>query len=342
MTNGFDVLAIGNAIVDILARTEDSFLVEIGVSKGMMRLIDAAEADRLYARMGPAIEASGGSAGNTAAGVASFGGRAAYIGKVADDAFGRIFRHDIGALGVHFGTAALNGVGGGAPTARSMILITPDGERTMNTFLGACTRLGEADIDPDVVAAAEITYLEGYLWDPPEAKKAFRRAAAIAHAAGRKVAITLSDSFCVDRWRAEFLDLMRSRTVDIVFANKEEIKALYTTSDLDSAVAAIRADCSLAAVTLGSEGALAATADVAVRVPAYPVETVADLTGAGDQFAAGFLLGLTRELGLADAARLGCLAGAEVIAHIGPRPQVSLRALAEANGLLLQPATGTD
>jgi sugar/nucleoside kinase (ribokinase family) len=332
MGSGFDVLAIGNAIVDILARTEETFLVEIGVSKGMMRLIDAAEADRLYERMGPAIEASGGSAGNTAAGVASLGGRAAYIGKVATDDFGRIFRHDIRALGVHFDTPPLDD---GAPTARSMILITPDGERTMNTFLGACTALSEADIDADVVGAAEITYLEGYLWDPPEAKIAFRRAADIAHAAGRRVAITLSDSFCVDRWRGEFLDLMRSRTVDIVFANKEEIRALYTTSDLDSAVAAIRQDCALAAVTLGSEGALAATSDSLVHVPAYPVETVADLTGAGDQFAAGFLLGLTRDLSHGDAARLGCLAAAEVIGHIGPRPLVSLQALAEAEGLML-------
>ncbi|HUG60401.1 MAG TPA: adenosine kinase [Methylomirabilota bacterium] len=335
MATGFDVLAIGNAIVDILARTEDSFLVEIGVSKGMMRLVDAAEADGLYERMGPAIEASGGSAGNTAAGVASFGGRAAYIGKVADDAFGRIFRHDIRALGVHFDTAALVG---GAPTARSMILITPDGERTMNTYLGACTTLGEADIDPAVVGAAEITYLEGYLWDPPEAKKAFRRTAEIAHGAGRKVAITLSDSFCVDRWRGEFLELMRSGTVDIVFANKEEIRALYETSDLEGAVSAIRSDCALAVVTLGSEGALAASAGDVVRAPAYPVETVVDLTGAGDQFAAGFLLGLTRELGLADALRLGCLAGAEVIGHIGPRPLVSLETLAAENGLPLRRA----
>ncbi len=332
MANGFDVLAIGNAIVDILARTEDDLLVEIGVSKGMMRLIDPAEADRLYGMMGPAVEASGGSAGNTAAGVASFGGRAAYIGKVAADDFGRIFRHDIRALGVHFETVALEG---GAPTARSMILITPDGERTMNTYLGACTALGVADIDPSVVSAAAVTYLEGYLWDPPEAKKAFREAADIAHAAGRKVAITLSDSFCVDRWRGEFLDLMRSGTVDIVFANKEEIRALYETSDLDTAVAALRRDCALAAVTLGADGALAATATDLTRVPAYPVETVADLTGAGDQFAAGFLLGVVRGLDLGEAARLGCLAGAEVIGHVGPRPQVRLADLAAEHGLSL-------
>jgi sugar/nucleoside kinase (ribokinase family) len=332
MAHGFDVLAIGNAIVDILARTDEAFLLEIGVTKGMMRLVDEAESDRLYRLMGPAIEASGGSAGNTAAGVASFGGSAAYIGKIATDGFGRIFSHDIRALGVHFETAPLEG---GAPTARSMILITPDGERTMNTYLGACTALSESDIDPAVVSAAEITYLEGYLWDPPEAKKAFRRAAEVAHAAGRKVAITLSDSFCVDRWRGEFLDLMRTGTVDIVFSNKEEARALYQTADLDTAVAAMRADCALAVVTLGEEGALAAMGGTLVEVPAYPAETVADLTGAGDQFAAGFMIGLTRGLPLGDSARLGCLAATEVLGHVGPRPQVSLKALAEAEGLPL-------
>lgn len=331
-SNGFDVLAIGNAIVDILARAEDDLLVEIGVSKGMMRLIDAAEADRLYAMMGPAVEASGGSAGNTAAGVGSLGGRAAYIGKVATDDFGRIFGHDIRALGVHFGTAPL---ADGAPTARSMILITPDGERTMNTYLGACTALTEADIDPAVVSAAEITYLEGYLWDPPEAKKAFRKAAAIAHSAGRKVAITLSDSFCVDRWRGEFLDLMRTRTVDIVFANKEELRALYETSDLETAVAALRQDCELGVVTLSADGALATTKDDLVQIPAVPIETITDLTGAGDQFAAGFMVGHTRGLSLAEATRLGCLAAAEVIGHVGPRPAVSLRDLALSEGLVL-------
>jgi sugar/nucleoside kinase (ribokinase family) len=332
MTERFDVLTIGNAIVDILARAEDDLIVGLGITKGMMRLIDAAEADRLYGMMGPAVEASGGSAANTAAGVASFGGRAAYIGKVATDDFGRIFGHDIRAQGVHFGTAPLSG---GAPTARSMILITPDGERTMNTYLGACQALTVDDIDPAVVGAAAITYLEGYLWDPPEAKEAFRKAAAIAHAHDRKVAITLSDSFCVDRWREEFLDLMRTGTVDIVFANKEEIHALYQTSDLASAVDAIRRDCALAAVTLGADGALAATATDMVTVPAYPVESLQDLTGAGDQFAAGFMLGLTRDVGLGDSVRLGCLAASEVIGHIGPRPATSLRTLAESTGLRL-------
>ncbi|WP_181700764.1 adenosine kinase [Chthonobacter albigriseus] len=332
MAKTFDVLTIGNAIVDILSRTEDDVIVRNGLTKGMMRLIDAAEADRLYEFMGPAVEASGGSSANTAAGVASFGARAAYIGKVATDQFGAIFRHDIRAQGVHFETTPLIG---GAPTARCMILITPDGERTMNTFLGACQALSEADIDEATVAAAAITYLEGYLWDPPEAKQAFRKAAAIAHANGNKVAITLSDSFCVDRWRGEFLELMRSRTVDIVFANDSEVKALYETGDLDTAVAALRADCELAAVTLGEDGALAASGSDVAKVPAFPIEVLQDLTGAGDQFAAGFMVGLTRRLSLAESATLGCLAAAEVIQHIGPRPSVSLKDLAAAEGIEL-------
>lgn len=328
----YDVLTIGNAIVDILARAEEDLLVTLGVTKGMMRLIDTDEAARLYDMIGPAVEASGGSAGNTAAGVASFGARAAYIGKVATDQLGRIFTHDLRALGVHFATAPL---AGGAPTASSTILITPDGERTMNTYLGACQALTVDDIDEAVVAAAEVTYLEGYLWDPPAAKEAFRKAAAIAHAHGRQVAITLSDSFCVDRWRGEFLDLMRTGTVDIVFANKEEIHALYETSDLDGAVEAIRADCALAAVTLGAGGALAVRGRETARAPSFPVETVEDVTGAGDQFAAGFLVGLTRGLSLQACLTLGCLAGSEVVGHIGPRPAVPLKDLAAQRGLPL-------
>ena len=332
MAHQFEVLTIGNAIVDILSQVEDDLIVRLGISKGMMRLVDAAESARVYDLLGPAVEASGGSASNTAAGVASFGGKAAYIGKVAKDTLGKVFTHDIRAQGVHFETAPLDS---GAPTATSMILITPDGERTMNTHLGACQMLTEADIDPAVVSAAEITYLEGYLWDPPAAKLAFRKAAEIAHAHGRKVAITLSDSFCVDRWRAEFLDLMKSGTVDIVFANKEEALALYETSDLDSAIAALRNDCGLAAVTLGGEGAVAVTKTETASAPAYPVERIMDLTGAGDQFAAGFMLGLTRNLGLTRACQLGCLAGTEVIGHIGPRPSVPLKQLAEQAGFRL-------
>ena len=328
----FDVLGIGNAIVDILASTEDDFLVREGLSKGTMHLIDAARADTLYSHMGPAIEASGGSAGNTTAGVASLGGRAAFIGKVADDAFGTIYRHDMNAIGVHFGTAPLID---GAPTARSMILITPDGERTMNTFLGACQALGTDDIDADVVGRAAITYLEGYLWDPPEAKKAFVRAAEIAHSAGRKVSLTLSDAFCVDRFRAEFLDLIRSRTVDILLANDSEVRSLYETADVGTAVNALKADCALAAVTIGAEGALVVTPKATLAVPATPVDSVVDLTGAGDLFASGFLLGVARDMALADAGRLGTLAASEVIGHIGPRPAAALKDVARAAGIAI-------
>ena len=282
---------------------------------------------------GPAgSEASGGSAGNTSTGVASLGGRAAFIGKVADDALGKFYRHDMGAAGVRFATSPLIG---GAPTARSFILITPDGERTMNTYLGACQALSPADIDEAVVAAAAITYLEGYLWDPPAAKEAFRAAAAMAHRAGRKVAITLSDAFCVDRFRTEFLDLIRTRTIDIVFANASELRSLYQTANLETAVAAFRRDGALAAVTIGSEGAMVVTPERVTTVPATPVAEVIDLTGAGDLFAAGFLYGVARRMELADAARLGTLAAGEVIGHIGPRPARPLRALAEQAGFNL-------
>ncbi len=327
--SNFHVLAIGNAIVDVMARTEDDFLVAQGLAKGTMHLIDAERAETLYAAMGPAIEASGGSAGNTAAGIASLGGRAAFIGKVADDTLGRFYRHDLHAVGVHFETAALVD---GAPTARSMILVTPDGERTMNTYLGACQELSPADIDEAVVAAAAITYLEGYLWDPPQAKEAFRRAAEFAHKADRQVSLTLSDPFCVDRFRAEFLDLMRSKTVDILLANDSELKSLYETADLDAAVAALARDCSLSAVTIGGDGALVVTADAVTQVAATPVDEVVDLTGAGDLFASGFLYGIAAGHELADAARLGTQAAAEVIGHIGPRPAVALQDIARQAG----------
>jgi len=331
MTNSrFDVLGIGNAIVDILARTDDAFLVGENLVKGSMRLIDTEEAERLYAHMGPAIEISGGSAGNTIAGVASLGGDGAYIGKVADDHLGEIFAHDIRATGVHFETAPLVGAD---PTARSMILVTPDGERTMNTYLGACQRLSPEDIDADLVSAASITYLEGYLWDPPLAKEAFRRAADIAHQAGRQVALTLSDSFCVDRFRDEFLGLIRTGAVDIVFANETELHALYQTADFDTALAALRDDCRLAAVTLGEKGSLAMTRAETHHVNAYPVDSVVDLTGAGDLYASGFLLGLARGADLETCARLGGLAASEVIGHIGARPEVSLGELAAQSGL---------
>src|SRR5918998_654759 len=270
----YDVLTIGNAIVDVLAHTEEDLLVREGLVKGSMRLIDGAEADRLFDHMGPAQLISGGCAGNTAAGVASFGGRAAFIGKVADDELGRFFRHDMRALGIHFPTAPLTD---GTPTARSMILITPDGERTMNTFLGACQELTPDDVDAATVAGAAITYLEGYLWDPPKAKEAFRIAARIAHKAGRRVAITLSDSFCVDRFREEFLELMRTGALDIVFANQHEVLSLYQTSDFETAVACLARDVRLAVVTTGAEGSLAIAAGKRTKVAAAPVERVVDL-----------------------------------------------------------------
>jgi sugar/nucleoside kinase (ribokinase family) len=326
----YDVLAIGNAIVDVLASTEDDFLVAEGLAKGTMHLIGPERAETLHRAMKGAVEKSGGSAGNTAAGVASFGGRAAFIGKVADDALGDLYRRDMHESGVDFATPALSN---GAPTARSMILITPDGERTMNTYLGACQSLGPDDIDPEVVRASAVTYLEGYLWDPPEAKKAFIKAAEIAHQAGRKVSLTLSDPFCVDRYRGEFLDLIRWKTVDILFANDSELRSLYETANLETAIAALRADGALAVVTVGADGAIVITAEAAQPVAAAPVERIADLTGAGDLFAAGFLYGMVRGMDLAEAARLGNLAAGEVIGHIGPRPATSLKALAERSAV---------
>ena len=325
-----DVLCIGNAIVDVLSQTDEDFLVREGLVKGSMRLIDTPEAERLYSHMGPAQHVSGGCAGNTAAGVASFGARAAFIGKVAEDELGRFYRHDMDALGIRFPTASLES---GASTARSMILITPDGERTMNTFLGACQELTPDDIDRATVEAAAITYLEGYLWDPPKAKEAFRQASRIAHAAGRRVAITLSDSFCVDRFRDEFLQLCRTGAVDILFANRAEAMSLYGTSDFESAVTALAGDVPLAVVTLSEEGSLVATGNGRRRIAAAPVAHVTDLTGAGDLFAAGFLFGLSQGRDHETCGRLGALAAAEVISHIGARPQTSLQARAEQVGL---------
>jgi adenosine kinase len=325
-----DVLTIGNAIVDVLAHTEEDFLVRESLVKGAMRLIDEREAERLYAHMGPAQLISGGCAGNTAAGVASFGGRAAFIGKVADDELGRFYRHDMHALMIRFPTAPLTD---GTPTARSMILITPDGERTMNTNLAACQELSPSDIDRATVEAAAITYLEGYLWDPPKAKEAFRVAADIAHRAGRKVAITLSDSFCVDRFRDEFLELMRSGRLDIVFANRHEVLSLYQTSDFETAVASFERDIPLGIVTMSEEGSLAISGGKRVRIPAARIERVVDLTGAGDLYAAGFLYGLAKGFPHESCGRLGSLAAGEVIGHIGARPTTSLSHLAAQAGL---------
>jgi sugar/nucleoside kinase (ribokinase family) len=326
----FDVLGIGNAIVDVIARTDDDFLVRHEMRKGTMSLIVEEQAEHIYEAMGPAVEISGGSAANTIAGVASFGARAAFVGKVKDDTLGRVFVHDIRAAGVAFDTPPAQN---GPSTARSYILVTPDGERTMNTFLGAAQNLGPGDVDSATIAAAEIVYLEGYLWDPQNAKDAFLQAAAIAHDAKRRVALTLSDAFCVDRWRDEFVELMRSGTVDILFANEAELRSLYQTADFDTGLAALRKDARLAVVTRSEKGCVVATRENVESVPAFPVARVADTTGAGDLFAAGFLFGLARRQSHATAARLGALAAAEVIQHLGARPEASLKALAQENGL---------
>jgi len=327
----YDVLCIGNAIVDVIAQCEEAFLETNGIVKGAMNLIDARRAELLYARMGPAIEASGGSAGNTAAGVASFGGRTAYFGKVADDHLGKIYAHDIRAQGVAFDTRPLES---GAPTARSMIFVTPDGERSMNTYLGACVELGPEDVEEEKARAAAVTYFEGYLWDPPRAKEAIRRTAAIAHAAGRQVSMTLSDSFCVDRYRDEFLDLMRSGTVDLVFANSHEIKSLYQTASFDEALAQIRKDCRIAAVTRSEKGSVIVRGDDTVVIEATPIRELVDTTGAGDLYAAGFLHGYTQGRGLKTCGDLGSLAAGLVIQQIGPRPRQNLRDEAGWAGLL--------
>ncbi|TAK46652.1 MAG: adenosine kinase [Xanthobacteraceae bacterium] len=326
-----DVLGIGNAIVDIIARAEDDFLIRHGMAKGSMALIDEARATAIYDAMGPAVEVSGGSAANTIVGVASFGGRAAFVGKVKDDSLGRAFSHDIRAVGVAFATPPAFE---GPSTARCYIVVTPDGERTMNTYLGAAQDLHPADIDPGQIEAAAIIYLEGYLWDPKNAKEAFLKAARIAHAKNRIVALTLSDAFCVDRYRAEFLGLIRDRTVDVVFANEHELRALYQTADFDTAVAQLRADATLAVVTRSEKGCVVVTRTGTEVVPAAAVERVVDATGAGDLFAAGFLVGLSRGREHARCGRLGALAAAEVIQHLGARPEASLHALAQENGLL--------
>ena len=327
----YDVLCIGNAIVDIIAQCDDAFLETNGIIKGAMNLIDTHRAELLYSRMGPAIEASGGSAGNTAAGVASFGARAAYFGKVAKDHLGEIYAHDIRAQGVAFDTRPLEN---GTPTARSMIFVTPDGERSMNTYLGACVELGPEDVEPEKARAAAVTYFEGYLWDPPRAKEAIRLTAKHAHAAGREVSMTLSDPFCVDRYRDEFLHLMRSGTVDIVFANVHEMQSLYQTPSFDEALAQIRRDCRLAAVTRSEKGSIIVRGDETVTIEALPIGELVDTTGAGDLYAAGFLHGYTRGRSLQECGDLGSLAAGLVIQQIGPRPRQNLRHEAERAGLL--------
>jgi len=326
----YDVLGIGNALFDVLVRTDEAFLAKHGMTKGSMSLIDEARAAAIYKDMGPATEVSGGSAANTIVGIGSLGARAAYVGKVKDDQIGKLYVHDIRAAGVAFNTPAAKD---GPATGCSYILVTGDGERTMNTYLGAAQDLSPADIDPAEIASAGIVYLEGYLWDPKNAKDAFVKAATIAHDAKRKVALTLSDSFCVDRYRDEFLGLMRNGTVDIVFANESELHSLYMTSDFDTALKQLRNDVNLGVVTRSEKGCVVVTPTDAVAAPASPITKLVDTTGAGDLFAAGFLYGLARNLAHKQCGELGALAAAEVIQHIGARPHVSLKELAQQRGL---------
>jgi sugar/nucleoside kinase (ribokinase family) len=327
----FDVVAIGNAIVDILGRCDDSFLDRHGAPKGHMRLVDTETIHALYRDMGPGIEISGGSAANTVVGVASLGGRAAFIGKVAEDEFGRIFRHDIGAADVSFKTPAV--VDGNRATSRSLILVTPDGQRTMNTFLGISTDLDQGEVDPEVIKASSIVYLEGYLFDRDEAKAAFRQAVGIANAAGRRVALTLSDSFCVDRHRAEFLALIRSG-IAILFANESEILSLYETNRFDEAVKNVARDTRLAVLTRSEKGSIIVSEGETIPVAPEPVQKVVDTTGAGDLYAAGFLFGLARGLPLKSAGQIGSFAAAEIIGQLGARPEVKLAHLARMRGFI--------
>src|SRR6266446_693412 len=325
-----DVVGIGNAIVDVIAHADESVLAKQGFAKGSMTLIDADRAESLYAAMGPAIESSGGSAGNTMAGLASLGGDGAYIGKVRDDLLGNVFRHDITAIGVRFDTPAATE---GPATARCLILVTADGQRTMGTYLGACVELGSADIEAELISTAQITYLEGYLFDPPQAQVAFRRAAAIAHSAGRRVALSLSDPFCVGRHRAAFRELV-SGDIDILFANEAEICSLYETDDFAAAAAAVRGHVAVAALTRSAAGSVILADSLSYTVAAVPAARVVDTTGAGDLYAAGFLFGLTRELPLPTCGKTGSLCAAEIISHVGARPATALKKLAAAAGLI--------
>jgi sugar/nucleoside kinase (ribokinase family) len=322
-----DVVGIGNAIVDVLARASDEFLRDHNLAKGGMTLIDEARARELYESMGPGRETSGGSAANTMAGVASLGGKPAYIGRVCNDQLGEIFSHDMRASGIDF---AVPPASGGPSTARCLILVTPDAQRTMNTYLGACVDLCPEDVDEDLVRRGKILYLEGYLWDKPKAKEAFVKAARVATAAKRKVALSLSDSFCVARHRDSFLELLENH-VDILFANEDEIKTLYGTDSFDDAARRARQQTSLAALTRGGRGSLLVTRTEHVEVPAVPIAQVVDTTGAGDLYAAGVLFGITHGESLAVAGRRGSIAAAEVISHFGARPERNLSELVAAD-----------
>ena len=324
-----DVTGIGNAIVDIIAQTDDAFLERHMIAKGGMTLIDAAAATQLYGAMGPGVETSGGSAANTIAGIAGFGGRAAFIGKVQQDQLGEVFAHDVRALGVQYDTPASISE---SPTGRCLILVTPDAQRSMSTFLGAGQELHPRDVDPATIESAQITYLEGYLWDPPHAKEAFRKAMDIAHQAGRQVAMSLSDAFCVERYRDEFQHLAAGN-IDILFANEAEIMSLYQTRTFDDALQAVRGKCAIAALTRSEKGCVIVAGDEVHVIEAVKPAQLIDTTGAGDLFAAGFMFGLTHGRDLAASARIGALAASEVIAHLGPRPQSDLKALLKKSGL---------
>ena len=321
----FDVVGIGNALVDVIAHAGDAFLDEHGLVKGWMDLIDTDRAVHLYQALGSAVEMSGGSAANTMCGVASFGGSAAYIGKVNADELGKVFGHDLLAVGVQFRPGAYDN---DVPTGRCIIVVTPDAERTMNTYLGASSLLAVSDVDESAVADGRVLYMEGYLFDRPEAKQAFRHAARVAHGAGRMVSLTLSDSFCVDRHRDDFLSLVDDE-VDLLFGNESELLALYQTDSFDAAIAALREQCPLAAITTGSTGSIVVTQDELIDIPVVPVRRVVDTTGAGDLYASGFLHGLTSGASLSESGHLGSIAAAEVISHVGPRPLVELRTLVE-------------
>jgi sugar/nucleoside kinase (ribokinase family) len=315
-----DVAGIGNAIVDVIAHAEDGFLAEHALNKGTMTLIDAERAESLYAAMGVGVEVSGGSAANTMVGLALLGGAAGYVGKVAEDALGTVFRHDINAAGVRFETPAS---AMGAPTARCLIFVTEDAERTMNTYLGACVELGPEDIHEDFIAAAKVTYMEGYLWDPPGAKEAFRKAQKIAAANGRKVSLSLSDPFCVERHRDELRDLVANH-VDILFANEDEILSLYQVGDFDAALQLVGKECEIAALTRSEHGSVVVGQGEVHVIGAAPVAKVTDTTGAGDLYAAGFLYGYTHDFDLARCGRLGALAAGEVVSHFGPKPEMDI------------------
>ncbi len=328
-----DVLTIGNAITDIITRVDDDFLVQENMNKGIMHLIEADRAAYLYDKMPKdRIQISGGSASNSAAGVASLGGRAAFVGKVANDEVGNFFAKDLRKAGVEYKTEMLEH---GAASGKSMIFITPDSERTMNTYLGACHDLTQVDMLEDQISSAAIIFMEGYLWDPPEAKLAFVKAANYAHKHERATAITLSDPFCVDRFRDEFLDLLRSQTCDYVFANIEELKSLYETDDLHHAAQMVAQDCEIAAITMGENGAMAIANGEVISVPAFKVDNIVDVTGAGDLFASGFLLALARGQDMHQALSLGCLCASEIISHVGARPEENLKALAKKHGLII-------